>query len=331
MHALVERFPDLSGETILRGFAPPPRFSHVRFDNYIPNESEPSQTRALEAMRNFANAKPEVKKSLFRSKPTRAKSGIYLDGGFGVGKTHLLGALWHEHQGRATYASFVEYTNLVGALGFQKAVDLLSEYSLVCIDEFELDDPGDTVLMSTLLQRLVDNGVRLAATSNTLPDRLGEGRFAAEDFLREIQGLAAHFEIVRVDGPDYRHRDRLEPADPVPTEFLKAHASAMADASLDEFTQLDAHMSVVHQSGYGEMISGITAAHISDVEVITHQAHALRWVVLIDRLYDQEIPVAYSGISLEKLFSEEMLKGGYRKKYLRALSRVSALSREISI
>jgi hypothetical protein len=29
--------------------------------------------------------------------------------------------------------------------------------------------------------------VRLAVTSNTLPDRLGEGRFAAADFLREIE------------------------------------------------------------------------------------------------------------------------------------------------
>lgn len=331
MHALVERFPDLSGETILRGFAPPPRFSHVRFDNYIPNESEPSQQHALEAMRKFANSKSMPKRTIFKSKVIPEKSGIYLDGGFGVGKTHLLGALWHEHQGRATYASFVEYTNLVGALGFQKAVELLSEYSLVCIDEFELDDPGDTVLMSTLLQRLVDNGVRLAATSNTLPDRLGEGRFAAEDFLREIQGLAAHFEIVRVDGPDYRHRDRLEPADPVSTDALKVHANGLLDSSFDEFNALDAHMSVVHQSAYGEMVRGIAAAHLADVEVITHQAHALRWVVLIDRLYDQEIPVAYSGISLEKLFSEEMLRGGYRKKYLRALSRVSALSREISI
>ena len=39
-----------------------------------------------------------------------------------------------------------------------------------------------------------------AATSNTLPDALGEGRFSAQDFLREIQGLRAHFVPVRVDG-----------------------------------------------------------------------------------------------------------------------------------
>ena len=71
--------------------------------------------------------------------------------------------------------TFVEYTNLIGALGFNAAVAAFAAQRLVCIDEFELDDPGDTVLMSTFLGKLVDQGVRLAATSNTLPDRLGEG------------------------------------------------------------------------------------------------------------------------------------------------------------
>lgn len=44
----------------------------------------------------------------------------------------------------------------------------------MCIDEFELDDPGDTVLMSRLMRELADAGVRLVATSNTLPCSLGE-------------------------------------------------------------------------------------------------------------------------------------------------------------
>ena len=43
----------------------------------------------------------------------------------------------------------------------------------------------------------MERACALAATSNTLPDRLGEGRFAADDFLREIQGLAAHFDVLR--------------------------------------------------------------------------------------------------------------------------------------
>ncbi|WP_240512982.1 AFG1/ZapE family ATPase, partial [Streptomyces griseoruber] len=98
--------------------------------------------------------------------------GVYLDGGYGVGKTHLLASLWHAtpaEPGLKAFGTFVELTNLVGALGFQQTVRTLSGHRLLCIDEFELDDPGDTVLVSSLLGKLVEAGVALAATSNTLP------------------------------------------------------------------------------------------------------------------------------------------------------------------
>ena len=85
--------------------------------------------------------------------------------------------------------------------GFVECIDLLADYVVVCIDEFELDDPGNTTLISRLLSQLVERGVSVAATSNTLPEQLGEGRFAAQDFLREINTLAAIFTTVRIDGP----------------------------------------------------------------------------------------------------------------------------------
>jgi cell division protein ZapE len=51
-------------------------------------------------------------------------------------------------------------------------------------------------------------------------------------------------------------------------------------------------------------------------------------VVLADRLYDRDIPVLASGVPLDQLFPPEMLAGGYRKKYLRAVSRLTALARQ---
>jgi cell division protein ZapE len=51
-------------------------------------------------------------------------------------------------------------------------------------------------------------------------------------------------------------------------------------------------------------------------------------VVLIDRLYDRKVPVLASGESLDELFTPELLRGGYRKKYLRAVSRITALARD---
>ena len=50
--------------------------------------------------------------------------------------------------------------------------------------------------------------------------------------------------------------------------------------------------------------------------------------MLADRLYDRDIPVLASGVPLDRLFPDELLAGGYRKKYLRAISRLDALARE---
>ncbi len=253
---------------------------------------------------------------------------MYLDGGFGVGKTHLLAALWHAVPGPKRFGTFVEYTNLVGALGFRAAVEALKGNRLVCIDEFELDDPGDTVLMSTLLGELVGAGVSLAATSNTLPDKLGEGRFAADDFLREIQGLSAHFDVLRIEGEDYRHRGLPSAPDPLPDDEVRARAAASAGAVMDDFPALLRHLASIHPSRYGVLVGGVDLLALSGVRTITDQAQALRMVVLVDRLYDRDVPVIASGIPLDRIFADEMLRGGYRKKYFRAVSRLVALARE---
>lgn len=340
---LSDRHPQVTPERIVADLVPPPHFEHERFDTYLPDPAEPTQSAALAALRTFADrldAPPAVRRWRRRAAPPEARAGVYLDGGFGVGKTHLLASLWHAAPAPKAYGTFVEFTNLVGAMGFATTVDVLSGYRLVCIDEFELDDPGDTVLMSTLLGRLVDAGVRLAATSNTLPEKLGEGRFAADDFLREIQGLSAHFDVIRIEGPDYRHRGLPEPPDPCTddevVQRVADHADATLDsdaslarvATLDSFDDLQRHLAQVHPSRYGAMLDGVGLVGVTGVRTLTDQVQALRTVVLVDRLYDRDIPVVASGVPLDRLFSQEMMRGGYRKKYRRALSRIMALARD---
>ncbi|MGZ6791850.1 MAG: AFG1/ZapE family ATPase, partial [Mycobacteriales bacterium] len=184
---LVDREPVVPPDTLVAGMVPPPRFDGARFSTYLPDPGQPTQAAAVAQLEEFATTlQPLVRKRFGRAKAPDGRPGVYLDGGFGVGKTHLLASLWHAASGPRAYCTFVELTHLVGALGFATAVEALSGHRLLCIDEFELDDPGDTVLVSTLLGRLVDAGVRVAATSNTLPGALGEGRFATADFLREI-------------------------------------------------------------------------------------------------------------------------------------------------
>ncbi|MFJ9583558.1 cell division protein ZapE [Streptomyces acidicola] len=341
--SLCTREPHVPADRLVAEMVPPPRFDSVRFDTYIPDPNQPSQTEAVRVLSGFAaglggapaGGTPGMRR-LFgfgrpRKKTPTGPRGVYLDGGYGVGKTHLLASLWHATPAEPelkAFGTFVELTNLVGALGFQKTVQTLSGHRLVCIDEFELDDPGDTVLVSTLLGKLVDAGVALAATSNTLPGKLGEGRFAAADFLREIQGLSARFRALRIDGEDYRHRGLPEAPAPYSDEQVTKAAYATEGASLDEFPPLLDHLARVHPSRYGALTDGLKAVCLTDVQPVPDQSTALRLVVLADRLYDREVPVLASGLPFDKLFSEDMLNGGYRKKYFRAISRLTALARD---
>ena len=221
---LVDRHPKVTPEQLVARLVPPPTFADVSFDTYRPDPAEPSQAAAVERCREFceqALQRRAGKKKLFGKREVLPGVGVYLDGGFGVGKTHLLAstyyALTNADVAPTAFATFGELTQLAGVFGFTECIELLSQYIVICIDEFELDDPGNTTLISRLLSALVERGVSVSATSNTLPEQLGEGRFAAQDFLREINTLASMFTTVRIEGPDYRHRD-LPPAPMPPTD-----------------------------------------------------------------------------------------------------------------
>lgn len=330
---LTERTPTVSGPEMLASLVPPPQFDDATFDSYRSDPAYPSQEEAKQTLLRFARRGAPVKRGgLFSraKKEPELKPGVYLDGGFGVGKTHLLAAIYHAMPARRKYfGSFIEYTALVGALGYKNTVDLLKGADLLCIDEFELDDPGDTMVMTRLLGELVPTGTRLAATSNTPPNALGEGRFAAQDFLREIHAMSDSFQTLRIDGVDFRQRaidGHSVVLDDEAYAAVVAAAAAEGAVSDDGFDELIRHLAQVHPSRYIRLIDGVRCVGLRGVRQLTDQSEALRFVAFVDRVYDAQIPVVATGLGLDAVFSEEMLAGGYRKKYLRAISRLNALT-----
>lgn len=321
--SLIERTPEPSTARLLADLVPPREFASASFKSYIPHAEFQSQAAASKIAHDFATG-ASLKRGLF-AKAVQPKIGIYLDGGFGVGKTHLLASTFHSFKGTKAFGSFIAYTSLIGALGFSNAVNALKKYQLLCIDEFELDDPGDTMMMSRLLNELSQTGVKFAATSNTPPSALGEGRFAAEDFAREIHGIADQFQMVRIDGEDHRHRPTDVSLETYSSEQVVAWLDGSAMSALDDFDALLKHLAKVHPSKYGLLLEGVSKLALTGVHVLKDQAEALRFVAFVDRAYEQQVLIRGAGLDTTKVFSAEHVAGGYKKKYLRAISRLGAL------
>jgi cell division protein ZapE len=186
------------------------------------------------------------------------------------------------------------------------------------------------MLMSRLLSELGAKGIRFAATSNTPPNALGQGRFAAKDFAREISAMSDRFLIVSVDGEDYRHRpvDGHTQAmdDNELSRVIDGMVSSGQRVAVDDFDQLLAHLAKVHPSKFLKLIDGIDALVLKGAHELTDQSAALRLVSFVDRLYESQIPLSSTGIGLTEVFSAEYLSGGYKKKYLRAISRIGSLT-----
>lgn len=317
----------------LDGLVPPPRFGATSFEAYEP--VHPSQAEARDAVIRFVDAagsRPRRRTLPWPAWRRKAEGkGLYLDGGFGVGKTHLLAAAWHAARlpvDAKRYLSFQELVYLLGALGREGARDAFADVALVCLDEFELDDPGNTLMIATFLREAFARGTFVLTTSNTEPASQGAGRFAADDFRREIQGIADRFSVLAIDGPD--HRAGARRAEWTSGEELAVTASTASGAvAATTGPELADALAGIHPIRYGGLLRGIDVLLIEEIEPIADQNDALRFVHFIDKLYDAGVRLRARGtVPLEALFDRSYREGAYAKKHHRCLSRLSELIQE---
>ncbi|TVR42274.1 MAG: cell division protein ZapE [Planctomycetota bacterium] len=303
---------------------PPPRFREKTFANYRIDPEVPGQAEAVTEVMRFAAAAKRGITNVFRR---RGRRGCYLDGDFGVGKTHLLAAAWHAAPGSRSYVSFAEAINHSVRHGPEATVRSLAA-DLVCIDEFELDDPSNTRMADLICHGLAKAGCRLLVTSNTVPGELGVGRLFVDQFRAQLVRISDLFSDVHVPGRDYRQRRHDQHLGLLrwgaEADLAGArHSLSLTATSLDQLLMM---VPIIHLRALGRFISHL---EIRNVHTFPDQLAALRFVNLVDRVYDQCITVSVQAdCAIDEVFHPDYRDWAFAKKYRRCISRLREACRE---
>jgi cell division protein ZapE len=316
----------VSASDLLADLTPPKHFADSRFDNYRTDDRFPPQSEAVRRVREFSHTIGRASAFTRFLRTARAPArGLYLDGGFGVGKTHLLASAYHEASGKKSFLSFQELMFLVGLQRLDETVRTLSRSQLVVIDEFELDDPANTRIATNLLRQLLDSGTSILTSSNTPPGALGEGRFSVDSFRREIGDLFDRFETVRVEGEDYR---KLHPTRTPGAGWMRVGSEATnTDGLTVGFDELLSLLASAHPIRIRQAMARIPSVRIENLTPIDDHHAALRFVYFVDKLYDDDIQlVVTSREAIDDVFVPALYLGGDTRKYLRCISRLVELT-----
>ena len=192
-------------------------------------EPDPAQQLAVERLQSLYRAllhyRPETgfrgwlaRFGLAENGGNHTPVGLYICGPVGRGKSMLMDLFFHSvpnsRKRRVHFHAFMlemhdrierERRAQTDRPIAKVASDLAAEATLLCFDEFQVDDIADAMILERLFRALFDAGVVVVATSNRAPDELYEHGLQRERFLPFIALLKQKLYVLELDsGRDYR-------------------------------------------------------------------------------------------------------------------------------
>ena len=186
-----------------------------------------------------------VRARMLMGRPAAPERGLYIWGGVGRGKTHLVDTFYDswalERKIRVHFHRFMQrvhaaLTQHSGAKNPLEVVadDIADEALVLCFDEFFVSDIGDAMILGGLIDALFRRGVTLVATSNIPPQELYRDGLQRSRFLPAIALLEQHLTVTHLEAAtDYRFRtlQRADlwhvPHDETAAEALSAYFSSL--------------------------------------------------------------------------------------------------------
>jgi cell division protein ZapE len=192
-------------------------------------EPDPAQQLAVERLQSLHRAlltyRPEhglrgwlARFGLGENHGAHAPVGLYLCGPVGRGKSMLMDLLFATaptpRKRRVHFHAFMlemhdrierERRRRTAEPVAKVARDIAEAATLLCFDEFEVDNIADAMILERLFTALFDAGIVLVATSNRSPGELHEHGLNRDRFLPFIELLKQKLYVLHLDnGRDYR-------------------------------------------------------------------------------------------------------------------------------
>ena len=325
--------------------------------------------RRLSGLRSAAAGRPALDRppDAQRNDPDTPLHGLYLWGAVGRGKTWLMDLFCASLPTRARRLHFHHFMREVHESLRQMrsrrdplplvARSLAARADVLCLDELFVADIADAMILGTLFEALLREGVTLVITSNTAPEGLYRDGLQRARFLPAIALLQRTLRIVELDGAvDYRLRQLQRRPIYLPSGArqtpaqLAALFQALADPQSDTRRELTIQGRALlalrragevvwfsfaalcegprSQNDYLELAQDFHTLLLSDVPVFSEPQQddaARRFIALVDELYDQGVKLIVSAAAApEALYCAQRL----RETFQRTVSRLTQMQSE---
>jgi cell division protein ZapE len=303
--------------------------------------------------------------------PAGTPKGLYLVGEVGRGKSMLMDLFFaaaevprkqriHFHRFMQTSHARVfawKQANPDGTDPIPPLADTIARgASLLCFDEFQVNDIADAMFLGRLFQALFARAVLVVATSNVAPDDLFKGQPGHDAFLPFIGFIKQRLDVVIMDdGRDFR-RERMRgmrmwhvPADefsrraldeafakltggvtPQPVTLTVTGRAVVVPIAAEGVARFDFNTLCGTALGPGDYLAIATNFHTLVLDGIPRLSPdnydvARRFINLVDTLYDQHVKlIASADATPDQLYR----RGENAKMFERTASRLDEMQSE---
>ncbi len=324
---------------------PHPKFTGCTFDNYKEDMNYPSQlylkNKLKEIPVNNSKKKPFSIKKIFSGKK-EVTENIYIDGTYGIGKTHLLSALFHFFDDSKAFLSFLELTYFINYYGLDKTIEEFKKVKLLLLDEFDLDDPATTRMMARFISE-VNKYTTIVTTSNRLPKELGGTNFDTGAFARELGIIADSFTTIVVEGESFRIKLGKWQASYSDNNFNDVYNNFQTGSITDEvgsiISKIDYTISKIDYNSLNKILqsnhpfkffvipNNVSVIFIENFDGFTKLNDALRFSVFVDHCYYYDTKLFFNKeMDRQTLFPKEIMETTFERQFLRCLSRLDEIA-----